>query len=127
MKVIERVAQIPGITPNDLYNALKKIASFDDDMTGKSGPEYFWYQTWKENGYSGIDEWERKLCPPLKLHNNLEYILSELKNCESDEERIDTFFRIWMENDCLYGTYYYSLTKQDDRITGIYFKVYQNE
>lgn len=72
-----------------LLQTLKDLSDFDCDFNGENGADYAWEET-LEAGFE----------------SNLEYLLNEVKDIESDVECVELFVSAWMETDRDYYSAY---------------------
>lgn len=72
-------------TRKALLIALKELSELDADFSGDNGIEYNWAKT-NESG----------------AESNADYCLEQVKNLPTDKEVIETFVKMWIENDNYY-------------------------
>ena len=100
-----------------LLDALKTISEFDLDFTGANGVMYLWDEVWEANGFKDYEDFkEKQACEPcdLKFDSNLAYLLFRVADIKDDEECVEQFFRVWMENDRGYYSDHKLLCVHDD-------------
>lgn len=108
-------------TRQALLDALTRIGeSTDNDFSGANGPQYMQDQVWKENGFENYEEWREKGEPKLLYESNLKYAIAVVRDIESDEECIKTFFDDWLAYDPYYSSYKWEvITNASNEIVAI--------
>lgn len=83
-----KLVKIPGKTREDLLAALSELGTMDSDFCGENGPDYMWPDVDRD-----------------KYNSNLEYVLDQVKDIETDEELIKTFVSMFLDTDTYYFDY----------------------
>lgn len=86
--MVLKTIKISDKTRDAFYNALRELATIDDDFNGKNGDEYLWDEA-KESGYQ----------------SNLDFLINEIIKKETnktDEELVQLFIGQWIDSDDYY-------------------------
>ena len=91
-------AKVNGKTRDDLLDALRELANVDADFNGENGVDYIW----KEAKQAG-DE------------NNMEHVIRMVRNFQNDEDVIERFVQMWMDNDNYYKEHTVDVVYDEDK------------
>lgn len=125
--LISELKKVQAGNRENLLGVLMSFAKHDADFNGKNGLEYLWNEVWRANGYRHFKDYknivELGLDFDLKYESNADYVIDMVKSIENDEECVNTFFDIWMNNDCNYYSEYsvQCLIDNKDRVIAISF------
>ena len=117
------VVKVEGTTKEDLFVALRNIGEMDADFSGENGLDYLWLIVWKANGFESRADFEAKECSSdsepegtttLKYESNLEWVLDQIKDLDSDKEIIEAFVSRWLDKDYYYSDYQLEVIYNED-------------
>lgn len=135
MSLYVKLESVKAGNRNSLLSALSSLSDFDSDFNGENGIDYLWEEVWEANGFESLEDFESKYEEDeyeedeLKYESNLHWLLDEVKEIEDDADCIETFFRIWMENDSNYYEEYEVnyIRNKNGKVTAVSFAATHND